>query len=194
MTEDTLVIRKVPYLDNTKPNPVKPYATEFFKNGRLLRNRIKEHPNYQYGVLREEMQEHMLDKIQLMIDQRLIKGTFENGTEYTVIATALNLSKDILRVIQRFDFTKTNPKLLYFNTGENVISIEDSIFTVFLSLIGFDVVFMVPTGYQNVEKFFNKKLIEEHQMGNYVYDMAIPNLTPAPSKTRRTWRDKIFKK
>ncbi len=194
MTEDTLVIRKVPYLDNTRPNPVKPYATEFFKNGRLLRNRIKEHPNYQYGVLREEMQEHMLDKIQLMIDQRLIKGTFENGTEYTVIATALNLSKDILRVIQRFDFTKTNPKLLYFNTGEKVISIEDSIFTVFLSLIGFDVVFMVPTGYQNVEKFFNKKLIEEHQMGNYVYDMAIPDLTPAPSKTRRTWRDKIFKK
>lgn len=39
----------------------------------------------------------------------LIRGTFENGTEYTVIATALNLPKDLLRKIQKFDFTKKNP-------------------------------------------------------------------------------------
>jgi hypothetical protein len=194
MTPDTLVIRSTPYIDNTKPNPIKQYATEFYRNGRLQRNKIKEHQCYQYGFLREEMQEHILDKIQQLIDQKTIKGTGENGMEYTIVATALNMSKEIIRVIQSFDFTKTNPKLLYINTGEKIISPEDSILTALLSLIGFDVVFFVPTGYQNVEKFFNTKLIEEHQMGNFVYDLTVPSLTPPPSNTRRSWRDKIFKK
>jgi hypothetical protein len=192
MTEDTLVIRHVPYISYTTPNPIKPYVTEFYKNGKLLKNKIKENANYPYGVLREEMQEHILDKIQLLIDQRTIKGTGINGTEYTVISTALNMSKEIVRVIQRFDFTKKNPKLLYINTGENIISLEDSILTALLDLIGFDVVFFVPTGYQSVEKYFNNKLIEEHQMGNYVYDMSVPTLTAAPSNTRRSLRDRLF--
>lgn len=44
-------------------------------------------------------------------------------------------------MIQKFDFTKKNPKLIYINTTETVISLEDSILTAFLSLLGFDVVF-----------------------------------------------------
>jgi hypothetical protein len=192
MGEDTLVIRQVPYISYSTPNPIKPYVTGFYKNGKLLKDKIKENANYPYGVLREEMQDHILDKLQLLIDQKTIKGTGENGTEYTIISTALNMSKGIVRVIQKFDFTKKNPKLIYINTGENIISIEDSILTAFLSLIGFDVVFFVPTGYQSVEKYFNYKLIEEHQMGNYVYDMAIPDLTPAPSNNRKSLRDRLF--
>ena len=52
------------------------------------------------------MQEFMLDKLQSLIEQKLIKGIGENGTEYTVIAQVLNLPKDIVRMIQKFDFTK----------------------------------------------------------------------------------------
>jgi hypothetical protein len=194
ITPDTLVIRHVPYLTNTTPNPIKPYATEFYRDGRVLKNKIKENMCYQYGVLREEMQEHILDKLQLLIDQRTIKGTGENGTEYTIISTALNMSKEIVRVIQKFDFTKVNPKLIYINTGENIISLEDSILTALLNLIGFDVVFFVPTGYQSIEKYFNNKLIEEHQMGNFVYDLAIPDLNVASSNNRKSLRDRLFRK
>ena len=110
MTEDTFVVKNVPYIDPTTPNPMKAFATEFFRNGRLQKKKIREHPNYPYGFLREEMQEHILDKLQLLIDRKIIKGTFENGTEYTIIATILNLPKEIIRLIQKFDFTKKNPK------------------------------------------------------------------------------------
>ena len=41
------------------PNPVKPYATQFLKNGKLLRGKIKSHSAYLYGILRAEMQEHL---------------------------------------------------------------------------------------------------------------------------------------
>ena len=118
----------------------------------------------------------------------------ENGTEYTIIATILNLDKTIVRLIQRFDFTKKNPKLIYINTGEQMISLEDSILVAFLNLVGFDVLFFVPTGYQNVEKYFNKKLLEEHQIGEYIYDLQVPDLAKFSSNKRLKWFEKIFKK
>lgn len=194
MTEDTLVVKNVPYIDSTAPNPMKVHAVEFFKNGRLQRRKIRENQNYSYGFLRDEVQEHIFDKLQLLIESRVIKGTFENGTEYTIIATILNMPKEIVRLVQKFDFTKKNPKLIYVNTGEKMISLEDSILTAFLNLAGFDVAFFVPTGYQNIEKHFNKRLMEEHQIGEYVYDLQVPNMALVSSGTRPSWRDRLFRR
>ncbi len=194
MTEDSFLVKNVPYIDPAAVNPMKAHAVEFLKNGRIQRRRIKEHPSYPYSFLREEIQEHIFDKLQLLIESKLIKGTFENGTEYTIVATILNMPKDIVRLIQKFDFTKKNPKLIYVNTGEKMISLEDTILTAFLNLAGFDVIFFVPTGYQNVERFFNKRLMEEHQIGEYVYDLQVPNMALISSSTRPTWRDKLFRR
>lgn len=193
-TGDTFFINDVPFINPTDENPVKAYAAEFFKNGKLQRNKIKSHQSYRYGVLREEIQNHILDKLQILIDRKIIKGTFENGTEYTIISTVLNMKKEIIRLIQKFDFTKMNPKIVYINATENTISLEDSILTAFLNLVGFDIVFFVPTGYQSVEKYFNKKLMEEHQIGEYVYDLHVPEFSAVSSNTRPKWRDKIFKR
>lgn len=191
---DAFIIKKAPFISAADENPMKAHTTEFYGNGRLKKARIKAHRAYQYGFLREEMQDYLLDKLQLLIALKTIKGTFENGTEYTIIATVLNLHRDILRLIQKFDFTKKNPKLIYINTTESMISLEDSIVTAFLNLMGFDIIFFVPTGYQNVEKFFNKKVMEEHQIGEYMYDLQIPDFGSVSSSTRPTWREKIFKR
>lgn len=194
LTPDTLLISTVPKLSSTDPNPVKPYATEFFRNGRLQKGKIKAHKAYPYGFLREAMQDHLLDKLQLLIEQKLIRGTFENGTEYTIVSTALNLDKTLLRMVQKFDFTKKNPKLIYLIPGESILSLEDSIQAAFLNLVGFDILFFVPTGYQCVEKHFNTSLVEEHQIGDYLYDLQVPDFDAVSSHPRPSWREKIFKR
>lgn len=195
LINDTIVVKKAPYIDSHTPNPMKAYVTEFYKNRRLQKSKIKNHPHYPYGILREEMQDFILEKLEAIINQKLIKGIGENGTEYTVISTILNMPKDILRLIQKFDFTKHNPKLVYINVSETVISLEDSILVAFLNLIGFDILFFVPTGYQCVEKHFNKRLMEEHQIGEYMYDLVVPDMKSIPlNNTRPSWRDKIFKR
>lgn len=194
LTKDTMLIGRVPFVDSTEENPVKTHAVEFFKNGKLQKNKIKSHKTYQYGVLREAVQEHILDKLQLLIDQKIIKGTFENGTEYTIIATILNMRKELIRMIQRFDFTKLNPKIIYINTTDTAISLEDSILMAFLNLVGFDIVFFVPTGYQTVERYFNSLPMEEHQAGEYMYDLRVPDFSKISSAKRTTWHDKIFKR
>ena len=193
--EDTLVIRGAPYIPEAAPNPMKAFSAEFLKNGKLQRNKIKNHPNYPYGILREEMQDFMLDKLQILIDRKLIRGMGENGMEYLAAAQVLNLPKEIVRMIQKFDFTRKNPKLIYINASERILSAEDSILTAFLNLAGFDILFFVPTGYQSVEKYFSERYMEEHQIGEYKYDLQVPDIRGLSSNgTRSTWRDKIFKR
>lgn len=192
MTPETVVVDKVPNILSTDANPIKEYATEFFKNGRLHRDKIKKSRAYRYGFLRDEMQDYILDKLEFLIAQKYIKGTFENGTEYTIVSVALNLPKEVTRLLQAFDFTKKNPKLLYINTSDELISLEDTIYLTFLHLLGFDVALFVPTGY-NMEKYFNLKLMEEHQLGDYIYDIKIPDWESIPLSLHTSWRDRLFR-
>ena len=192
MTPETVVVDKVPNILSTDANPIKEYATEFFKNGRLHRDKIKKSRAYRYGFLRDEMQDYILDKLEFLIAQKYIKGTFENGTEYTIVSVALNLPKEVTRLLQAFDFTKKNPKLLYINTSDELLSLEDTIYLTFLHLLGFDVALFVPTGY-NMEKYFNLKLMEEHQLGDYIYDIQIPDWESIPLSLHTSWRDRLFR-
>ena len=195
LTQDTMLIKDVPYILPNTANPVKAFAADFLKNGVILKSKIKTHACYQYGLIREEMQEHLLDKLQVLIDRKIIKGTFENGTEYTIIATVLNMQKEILRLIQRFDFTKKNPKIIYINTTEKVMPLEDSILMAYLNLVGFDIVFFVPTGYQTVEKYYNMKIMEEHQIGEYMYDVTVPDFETISLKAEgKKGLDHIFQR
>ena len=112
-----------------------------------------------------------------------------------MIAQVLDLPKEILRLIQKFDFTKKNPKLIYIITQETMISLQDSILLAFLNLIGFDILFFVPTGYQSVERYIAEDLIEEHQIGEYKYDMQVPDLNNiSTNSTRPSWRRKLFRR
>jgi hypothetical protein len=194
LTADTEVIREIPHITSVTENPVKPFAVEFLKNKKLQKSKIKGHKSYPYGFLRETMQDHILDKIQMLIDQRLIRGTFENGTEYTIVSVGLNIEKMLLRQIQKFDFTKKNPKLIYIITGEKALSLEDTIYAALLNLIGFDILFFVPTGYQCIERFFARPVVEEHQIGTYVYDLQIPDFQSLSSATGKSWFDRFFKR
>ena len=197
-TSDTIVFDHFPIIPSGAPNPMKQESGIFFKNGRLQKEAIKRSALYRYGVLREEAQEHILDKLQVLINERFIRGTFENGTEYTIVATVLNLDKTIVRLIQKFDFTRVNPKVICLSLDEQSMSLEDTIFITFLSLVGFDVAVFVPTGYQTIERYFNpgKEPFVEHQIGEYMYDLKVPNFSRVSDKpvTKKTWREKFFKR
>ena len=188
MTPETLVVPKLPWTSPLDENPMRAGATQFLRNGRLLKDKIKAHKAYPYGILRGEMQDYLLDKLQLLLDRRTIAGTYQNGTEYTVIAAALNLKKELLRLLQKFDFTKKNPKLIVIHTSEEILSLEDGILFAFLNLLGFDILFFVPTGYQCIERYFAAPFANEQQIGEYLYDLPPPDFTRISERGRGSIR------
>ena len=196
-TEDTILIRNIPFAQARIENPFRRLASGLIHDGRLLRGRIRALPDYQqrFGMLRGEMQEHILDKVQLILDKRLIKGIGTNGAEYVVISTALYLDRQVLRLIQSFDFTKKNPKLLIIHTSDKAFTMEDAITFLLLALIGFDVALFVPTGYQGVERYYALIPFQDFQVGEYMYDLPSPSdqmlKPPVPEKEKGTM-EKIF--
>lgn len=187
--DNTIIVKNKPFVDGNTENPAKKHAPSFLKNGQLQRDAITSHPCYKYGHLREEMQEHIFDKTQMLLDSGLIKGTFRNGMEYTIVAEALNFDQRLLRKMQDFDFTRTNPKILYIKTDEAPVPVEDSIAIALLNLIGFDVVLFVPTGYRSVENNYTFTPFCEHQTGDYMYDLSIPDFSTVK---RSILKDIIF--
>lgn len=171
MTKDTTVVTKLPFI--TVENEYKDLARLFMSKDGILRDRIKHHRIFNYKYLKEDVIEYMFDKLDLLINNKTIKGTLEYGKEYNIIATVLSIPKNIIRQIQAFDFTKKNPKLIYILTDETMLSLEDTILACYLNLIGFDILFYVPTGYQCIERYLNIN-IEEHNIGQYIYDTQIP--------------------
>ncbi|MGE4213216.1 MAG: YceG family protein [Anaerotignaceae bacterium] len=193
INDDTFVIKSFPYIQGTDFNPVKQHAPLFLKNGKLLAQKIKGHPSYQYSFMREDMQDYMLDKLQELIDSRIIRGTFTNGAEYTIVATALNLDKHLLRLIQKMDFTKDVPKVIIINTTESMCTIEDSILVAYLNILGFDIAMFIPTGYQGAERYFENSLFVEHQIGEYIYDLNVPEFKSV-KKQAESIAGKLFRR
>lgn len=188
--QDAYVVSQMGTMQNPDANPIKAHASSFFKRGRVLKRDIVNHRAYPYGFLRSEMQTYILDKLQLLIDEKRIKGTFENGMEYTIIATVLNMNQQLLRMIQAYDFTRTAPRLIYMQTGQGSPCLEDAILLAFLNMIGFDIVMFVPTGYQCVEQHYNTDLMDIHNIGTYVYDLVVPDFSK--QKQSPGWGWKLF--
>ena len=155
-------------------------ANNCFKNGRLLTDRLRTSPNFPFGMLRPEKQEHMLRCLEELLQRGIMRTSGSTGNELTIIATVLSMPDELLKVIHSFSFTGLNPKLVCLSTSEQNASFEDAVFITYLSMIGFDVLMFVPTAFQVIEKHLNDRLPREYIEGEYRYDMNMPNLATVP--------------
>lgn len=178
VTENTLVITDSAYCAPVTGEQ-QSRAVQFLNRGQLKRDVIKKSSTFQtqYGFLREDVQERILDGLQQLLQQKIIRGTFENGMEYTIVSVILNLKKEVIRLIQSFDFTKKSPKIICVDTTEAMMSLEDTVLLAFLHLLGFDIICFVPTGYQVIGSTYAQNIVEEYQIGEYLYDLNVPTLS-----------------
>ena len=103
-------------------------------------------------------------------------GTVGGGTYKILDMNRELIEKRIGRSVKVTTVLLRNPDLdRYFliNTGENILSIEETILLQYLSFIGFDIVMFVPTGYSVIEKYFIKKLFTEYELGEYMFNLKI---------------------
>ena len=156
---------------------MKKYAVDFYEKGVLQRDKILSSSKYKYKMLKTETQELILEKLELLINQNIILPSGDDYI-YNIIASVLSMPKEIVQMIQNFDFTKRNPKILYVNTEERTISYDDSILLAFLNLIGFDILLYITTGYVSAEKYYNGAVMEEHHIGEFVFNIKEVKLNP----------------
>jgi len=191
VTEQTIVIQGFPYIKKEEYNEFYSNSNKFMTRYKINIEKIKELKEYKYAFLNGNTQNLILSKIQELIDLKLLEqNDLSIGSK--IAATLLNINKEILKLIQQFDFTKQIPKIIIMDTDENIASLQDCILLLFLNLIGFDIVIFTPTGYQNIEKYIDSNLFEEYQIGDYIYNLQKPKFNMVNQKKGKSFR-KFFR-
>lgn len=174
VNENTIIYDGFPLIMNAGT------VTDYSVNQAISRNKIvpdylKQIPEYRYDYINDDTQNLMIEKMQELIDLKWIDYSGNNFNKI-MLGTLLSLDKMTLDFIQKFDFTKNNPKIIIYDSDESMPNVMDSIYLCFLNLIGFDIVIFTPTGYKNIEKFIKKGVCETYLIGDYVFDIKLPKI------------------
>ncbi len=165
----------------------------FFRNGQIDLAKLKASPLNRYSYLPDRLQDFILYKFQEAADSGYIKL---QGEELlcSIIHFGLNFDKELLKLLQRFDFTKTVPKLVYIDTVEATFTLEECIHIVLCNLFGFDILIYTPTGYKNLETFVDSRAFEEHTMNEFLYNMEVPKLKIPSDDKNSGFFGRLFRK
>ncbi|MBO5388718.1 MAG: hypothetical protein J6A59_11360, partial [Lachnospiraceae bacterium] len=166
------------------------------KDGEVDKEIIKMSPNYQYNYLNYDTEELVFNKLQELISKDIIMcqdGKRDKLNEL-IINIIMSLDRHIINLIQSFDFTKQNPKLIITQEGTNTISKETAIIAAFLHLIGFDVIVFVPTKYRGIEGYIDSRVIQQVELSNTNYDNPYKLNINNKEKDKTGLFGKLFKK
>lgn len=164
---------------------------QFYRNGEIDAERLKASTLNRFSYLPDRIQDMLLYKLQETVSSGFIKLTGDN-LMCAVMHFGLNLDKELTKIIQQFDFTRTIPKIIYIDTIENPFSLGECIRTVLCSLIGFDVLIYTPTGYKNIESYVTNDAFEEHTLNQYMYNTEVPKFKIPSEEKNSGFFGKLF--
>ncbi|MDE5860150.1 MAG: YceG family protein, partial [Oscillospiraceae bacterium] len=145
----------------------------YYNGSTILTDSLKNSQFNKYGYLSDSLQMLILNKMQETIDSGYIKLP-PNELTPLVIYVGMNIEREILRLLQKYDFTKDIPKLIILDVIEDTFSKVECIQLVLYNLLGFDLIVYTPTGYKNIETFVSENAFETHTMNEFKYNVHVP--------------------
>lgn len=170
-TENTIFIQKIPF-NNPRGFAVTPGI--FNIDDSLNKEKVKVLREYRFGHLRTSVQNLILEKTdELLSLQDLFLLPVTRDFKTKALYTILGLEKKYLDLLQKFDYPMQIPKLVIFDSDEGIFSQEDLIIIAFLNLVGWDIVIMTPTGYNNIENGISNYYYDIHKLDDFKFDLSL---------------------
>ncbi|MCY6355693.1 YceG family protein [Clostridium sp. ZS2-4] len=175
--DNLLFIPQLPYI-KTNCSKYDLYSLEycFDKNGLVDRESLFKHRLYKFGYLKTSLQDTIIYKINQLLKLPIFKYSLSVEFRLRILMTVLTIDKNILELIQKFDYPFKIPKIFIYDKDENIFSDEDFIMLAFLNLIGFDIVIFTPTGYNNIEQKIDEKYFDTHKLEDIKFNLELPDL------------------
>ncbi|MCY6484930.1 hypothetical protein OW763_11310 [Clostridium aestuarii] len=192
-SENVIFVPKIPY---TKTNYSKQdlYRLQYCidKDGLIIKENLFKNNLYKFSYLKTSLQNAIIDKTNQLLKLSIFKNSTDNQFTLKTLMTILTIDKEILELIQKFDFPFKIPKIIIYDNDENIFSDEDSIILAFLNLIGFDIIIFTPTGYNNIEAKILEKYYDIHKLENIKFDLQIPNLNGNHKNKSKSFWSNLF--
>ncbi|MCM1330367.1 MAG: YceG family protein [Ruminococcus sp.] len=145
----------------------------YFMGSKIQIEKLKNSNLNKYTYLSDSLQLLIFNKMQEAADSGFFKI---DGKELVplILYVGTNLDREILKLLQKYDFTKDIPKLVVIDVIEDTFSKVECVQLVLCSLLGFDIVIYTPTGYKNIETFVDDSAFETYTMNEFKYNVHIP--------------------
>ncbi len=165
----------------------------YYRNGQYDIEALKGSMLNKYSYLPDRLQDLIFYKLQETVDSGFLKLEGDD-LMCSVLHFGLGFDKDFLKLLQRFDFTKQIPKLIWIDAVEQTFTAEECIQLVICNLIGFDILVYTPTGYKNLETFVKNEAFEEHTMNEFLYNLEVPRFKIPSEEKNSGFFGKLFRK
>lgn len=142
-------------------------------NGIIDKKLILDEKIYPISTLSESQQTMILEKIEEVIAGDMFVGGLNREDVIRGLYTVLNMDKRLVHLINSFDYSLINPKLIIYMNESLVIEKELSFLILLLSKVGFDIVILSPAGANCIENVINTQLLDVHRLDKMVYDFKL---------------------
>jgi len=166
-----LPIMKVVHLEYGKFNQV--YPSDVFSDFNTLE--LINSPWWKYKELRSGLQRTMAEKIkELCLSPVIINVEKEDlrDLQVDIFSVLINLDKEMLELLQGYDYPEEVPKIVVYNNEENGnLSFEDCIMLSFMNSMGMDIIIYNPSGYNDIENYIYTEQYDIHRLENVSFKL-----------------------
>ena len=156
---------------------------DVFQNAKLDKNALLKAPYWRYHQLPDWVQKHIVTTLSKMMSLQGIKemDLSLRETRVKIFSVVLNMDAPILQLLQSFDYTAKNPKLIVYINGDVVaFTLEDAIILHFLTYTGVDIFVYNPSGQNDIEIFLEDELFTTYHLEKMTFNL--------PFKKRSFWK------
>lgn len=190
----TRLIYKSPTYNKYSQSVLNAYS-RFYSGTSIKVEELKNSDYNTFKFLSDPLQYLIFEKMQEAVDSGWLLLE-QNELVPMVIYVGLNIDKEILKILQKFDFTKDIPKIVVIDTIEDTFSKVECIQLLLFNLMGFDVIIYTPTGYKNLETYISPNAFETYVMNEYKYNVRVPRFKipdSIPKPKEEGFFSKLFK-
>ena len=171
-----VVVKKFPFIQETKANNQYHYQHALGKDGRLVPEKMMQSNWWQYGQLHDGAQLGLAAAISRICAHSKMKaqpGETPEQVSLYLFTQATSIPEELINLLQTFDYAQEVPKVILYNNEVNgILSRADAALLLLLNEIGLDIILYNPPGHNDLEHFIRKEYFDHHMLEDMVFDLS----------------------
>lgn len=172
--ENVTLIRSFPFSSGANSDFRFHYRNALDKDGLLDPEKIAGTHYWKYKHLPTGLQKGLAAAIRnLCISPKLKPQLRENEEELRIylFTQAMQVPENILKMLQRFDYSQDVPKLVLYNNELNgTMTRSDAALLLLLNQLGIDLIIYNPPGHNDIENFIDESAFDAHWLEDVVFE------------------------
>lgn len=145
------------------------------RNGKLDPELMISAHYWTYSQLPIGLQKGLAAAISRVCQKPMLKRSPDESEEETSIflfAQSLLIPNDILKLLQKFDYSQEIPSIIVFKTEVNgTFTREDAAILLLMNAIGLDIIIYNPPGHLDIENFVSEVTFDVHWLEDIVFEL-----------------------